>query len=182
MKKIIICVLIAILLIGSVFLVLNRKDYKSVIGTVYQVPLINDISTGDKEVIITGGNYVYGDVNQDGFINKLDILAIEFIIKGDLISTESQKRLGDFNKDNKVDEKDKELLNDYLDKNTEYKYEYNIDLSYCINKEDNEDTCNWQESNYFKDINFDYEYYYMFVKNTKTNVVGTYKSSFTTNE
>ena len=59
---------------------------------------------------------------------------------------------------------------------------YNIDLSYCINKEDNEDTCNWQESNYFKDINFDYEYYYMFVKNTKTNVVGTYKSSFTTNE
>ena len=72
MKKIIICVLIAILLIGSVFLVLNRKDYKSVIGTVYQVPLINDISTGDKEVFITGGNYVYGDVNQDGFINKLE--------------------------------------------------------------------------------------------------------------
>lgn len=181
MKKIIICVLVTILLIGSLFFIFNRKEYKKAIGKTYEIPLINYISTGEQEIIINAGNYVYGDVNQDGNINKLDILAIEFIIKGDLKYTESQKRLGDLNQDNNVDTKDKDILNDYLDNNSEYSYTYDNDLSYCLTREDDSNTCNWQEDKYIKDIDFSLEDYYIFVKNNKTGNIGSYKSSFSVN-
>ena len=106
MKKIIICILVILLIVGSVFMLIkDKKDIK--VGDEYYSPLIASISTRDNILLVEAGNYRYGDINQDGLINHDDYLAIELMIKNELKHTESQERLGDLNDDKKIDNDDK---------------------------------------------------------------------------
>ena len=129
MKKILICILVLILSLGSIFFFFKKNNKKlKVIETNFELPLINNISIRDNVLLVNAGNYVYGDVNQDGYINNLDILAINLMINDDLKYSESQKRLGDLNQDDKINSKDIDILNNYLDDKREYKYDYDKDL------------------------------------------------------
>lgn len=177
MKKIIICVLILILILGSIFFVFSKNDNKIVVGEDYNSPLIDSVSTRDNVLLIEAGNYKYGDINQNGIINEEDALALQLIINEKLKHTESQDILADLNKDKKIDSKDLDILIDYIN-NNEIKYDYDNDLLYCITISEKIDDCKYQEDKYIKDIDYNINPYYISVKNSKTNKVGTYKYSY----
>ena len=66
---------------------------------------------------------------------------------------------------------------DYIN-NNEIKYDYDNDLLYCITISEKIDDCKYQEDKYIKDIDYNINPYYISVKNSKTNKVGTYKYSY----
>ena len=69
MKKIIICILVILLIVGSVFMLIkDKKDIK--VGDEYYSPLIASISTRDNILLVEAGNYRYGDINQDGITGR----------------------------------------------------------------------------------------------------------------
>ena len=177
MKKIIICILVFILILGSIFMITKKKSI-NLVGKQYEIPLIESVSYRDNTLLVNAGNYVYGDINQDGLINESDILAIDFIIKDELKYSESQKILADLNQDKKIDNKDKDILNEYLDNNNEYKYEYGNDILYCINSSEDENSCNFQNDKYIRDVDFSQGYHYLLIKNSKSNKVGIYKYTY----
>lgn len=177
MKKIIICILVILLIVGSVFMLIkDKKDIK--VGDEYYSPLIASISTRDNILLVEAGNYRYGDINQDGLINHDDYLAIELMIKNELKHTESQERLGDLNDDKKIDNDDKEILVKYLNNNDEYKYDYNKNILYCLTTTEDTSNCIFQEDKYIDNIDYSINTYYISVKNSKTGTIGTYKYSY----
>lgn len=177
MKKVIVIVLI-VLLVSSLLFVLNNKT--NLVGTTYDIPLIESISYRNNNFIINAGNYMYGDINEDGLINELDKLAIDFIIDDNFKYTEGQKILSDLNKDNVIDNKDKKLLINYIDnhKDNDNEYDYYSNIVYCVSDSEDIDNCDYQESNYFYNLDFSKSYHYITVKNKETNKVNTYKYSY----
>ena len=179
MKKIIICILVLILIGGSIFFVFNKNNSKQiVVGEDYITPLIESVSTRENVLLIEAGNFKYGDINQDGVIDEIDLLALHLIIKDELKHSDSQDTLSDLNKDKKIDSKDLDILVDYINDN-ETKYDYKNDLLYCVTTIEDTSNCNYQEDKYIKDIDYNINTYYISIKNSKTNKVGTYKYSYT---
>ena len=176
MKKLIVIILI-VLLIGSLFFVLKGSN-KNVVGTKYEYPLLESVSYKNGEFLINAGNYLYGDITEDGIINELDLMAIDLIITDNFKYSDGQKILADLNLDNVVDNKDKKLLSKYIENNKVSEYDYYSNLMYCINKDDDINTCEYQESNYFYNVDFSIEYYYITIKNIETNKVNTYKYGY----
>lgn len=70
---------------------------------------------GEDEPMIPFETYKLGDPTDDGVINNDDILIIDQIIKKEIEETPLQFYASDVNKDNVVDEKDKELMQKYID-------------------------------------------------------------------
>lgn len=177
MKRIIICILVLLLILGSVLvLIKDKKEIK--VSDEYYSPLIASISTRENVLLIEAGNYRYGDINQDGYINHNDFLAIELIIKDELKHNEAQDRLADLNDDKKIDNDDKEILVKYLNNNDEYKYDFNSNLLYCVTTTEDTSNCVFQEDKHIENIDYSINTYYISVKNSKTNVIGTYKYSY----
>ena len=136
----------------------------------YPEPIIDLVMINQDNVTINAGMYYYGDLNLDGKINDSDIKYMHSLLNETLTFKDAQKALVDFDMDGEVTEFDLGLLEEYVEKYRDVEYNtYSKELLYCINKEDNSDSCSWKDYNTLNLGN--YGDYYAFVKNETDNII-----------
>lgn len=166
MKKIIIT--ITIVLTSILFIYIFTKstqanDQEEIVDEYYPKPIISIVKVGNNVATIEAGIYKYGDITQDGIINKLDLDFIGLLIDNKLSFRDEQKLLADMNKDGIVNQQDINLLQKLI-KDADLTYEIKSEeLLYCITGEENSSNCTWQEDNTFTDL--EEQVYYAYAKN-----------------
>lgn len=179
MKKTIISIIIVI--VGLLFITQKNNNSKVienthgdiinssniVVGNDYVKLIIKDVLEEDNNLKIIAGRYRYGDVNRDGIINNLDNETIQFIINSYFTYTDNQRDLADLDQNGLVDAKDLNHLQNYLNKNGEIKYQYQVNnIIYAISTSKDKDNLTWQNSNIFS-LNIEGRYYAFIQDNNK---------------
>ena len=183
-KKIKIIIGIVLVIGIGIFVFMVKNNYiilskeKTAIGVTdhtkksYGYPCISLVSYSLNTISVDAGIYRFGDVTQDGIIDKKDADAIKVMISFNDAFTKDQIKLADIDEDGKITNTDLKLFNIYLEKNPKVKYDTNSKyLTYCLTKTNDSSTCNWQDSSSFKITQ--QEDYYVFVMNKTNNVVST---------
>ena len=179
MKKTIIFIIIVI--VGLLFITQKNNNSKVienthgdiinssniVVGNDYVKLIIKDVLEEDNNLKIIAGRYRYGDVNRDGIINDLDNETIQFIINSYFTYTDNQRDLADLDQNGLVDAKDLNHLQNYLNKNGEIKYQYQVNnIMYAISTSKEKNNLTWQNSNIFS-LNIEGRYYAFIQDNNK---------------
>ena len=178
MKKKYLLIILCLVLIGAGIVVLLFTKTTSIsyhyVPEKINEPIVSLLESYGNMLEVEAGIYYYGDVNFDGIINDSDIQAIDMIIASSISFDETELASADLNHDNKIDSKDKKILQNYLDDVGEYKYNPNESkILYCISKVNESDNCTWIENNSFDLI--DETTYYIFVKDSDTNIISKYQ-------
>lgn len=162
MKKI-----ISLLIILCLITACKKEKIKeeSIVGNKLDKPMIKEALTSDNNIEIVANLYCYGDINFDNEINELDIELYDFILNNDFFVDDNQLILADLDKDREITSKDKELLKEFLKNNNNFAYA-SSNLEYCISKDNDIDSCNWQKENIVDLVKEDY---YIFTKNSVNN-------------
>ncbi len=163
---------IVFILIIICFITACKEEIKeeNIIGKKLDKPMIKEAMTGDSDITIVSNLYCYGDVNFDNEINELDLEIYDYLLTDNFIVDDNQFMLADLDKDNKITSNDKKLLEEYLKENKSYKYD-NTDLEYCISKENNIESCEWQKDNVISLVNEDY---YIFSRNSVNDEISNF--------
>ena len=183
-KLIIILAVIGLIVISVIIFLLIRNgvvidsNNKNAIGVTditkrsYGYPCISLVSHNSKKITVDAGLYRFGDVNQDGSVDKDDADAISLIINSNMQFTEDQIKLADIDENGAITTNDLNMFNDYNNKNGTVKYSLNQKvLNYCLTTTKNSKNCKWQASNVFSLTKTGT--YYIYTKNKTNNHVST---------
>ena len=151
----------------------NTVTSSNLVGKQYNKAILANAVYDSNIITIYAGYYRFGDYNTDGVIDKTDIDAISQYIEVDYPISLEEKMLLNLNNDDLVDEKDLEIINNFI--NDKEKYEYVVDKSnilYCVTQDNDYNKCTWQESNSF--IIAEVKDYHLFIKEKNSKTISDY--------